>query len=276
MSGRITGTTQLFAILGNPVAHTLSPVLQNAAFRAAGVDAVYAALASSEEHVEPVMRSLAGGNVTIPYKGVAAQALDRATARVQRTLACNTFWTEGRRLLGDNTDVAGFTIALQTLLPDSAGTRVLLLGAGGAARAALYGLLEAGADEVVVIARTRARQNELQHVSGRRARRLRIVRAQNDIRNQGFDVVVNATPLGLRPGDSLPLRFEKLAALRAAFDMVYRPGGTAWVARARALGIPAIDGTEMLVQQAAAAFELWWDRDAPLARMRAAMAAPHR
>jgi shikimate dehydrogenase len=274
VSTRISARTRVFAILGNPVAHSLSPVLYNAALRAARLDAVYGALSPAAEAVAPVMRTLAGGNVTIPYKGMAAEALDRATARVKQTIACNTFWTAGSKLLGDNTDVIGFAVALRRLLPAAKGTRVLLLGAGGGARAALYALLDDGADEVVVLARSRRRRAELEAVAGRRARRVHIVGHERAVHGQGFDLIVNATPLGLRPRDRLPFRFERLAALRAVFDLVYQPGGTAWVKRALALGVPAIDGQEMLLQQAAAAFEIWFDTDAPIQAMRAAMAAP--
>lgn len=276
MSTRISALTRVFAILGQPVAHSLSPVLYNAAFRAARLDAVYGALSPAAAAVEPVMRTLAGGNVTIPYKGIAAQALDRGTARVQRTFACNTFWTDGQRLLGDNTDVIGFAVAMRRLLPDVTGSRVLLLGAGGGARAALYALLEDGADQVVVLARSRKRRAELEAVAGRRVRRVQVVASEKAVQGQGFDLLVNATPLGLGTRDKLPLRFEKLAALRAVFDLVYRPGGTAWVTRASALGLPAIDGREMLLQQAAAAFEIWWHTDAPIKQMRAAMEAPQK
>lgn len=274
MSTRVSARTRVFAILGRPVSHSLSPVLYNAAFRAARLDAVYGALSPGPDAVAAVMRTLAGGNITIPYKGVAAAALDRATNRVTRTLACNNFWTEGKKLVGDNTDVIGFALALRGLLPDAAGARVLLLGAGGGARAALFALLEDGVDEVVILARTRGRRAELERVAGRRVRRIHVVANEKAVREQGFDLVVNATPLGLRPRDPLPIRFEKLAALRAVFDLVYRPGGTAWVNRAQGLGLPAVDGQEMLLQQAAAAFRNWWQLDAPLTRMRAAMALP--
>ncbi len=270
----ISAATRVFAILGDPVTHSLSPIIQNAALRAASLDAAYVALRVNDQAVTAVMRTLAGGNVTIPHKGGAAVSLDRATTRVKQTRACNTFWTDGKRLLGDNTDVIGFSVALRLLLPDVNGTRVLIAGAGGAARAALYALLEDGADEVVVIARSRGRRAELEQVAGRRARRVDVVANEKAVRGEGFDLVVNATPLGLKDKDPAPLHLGRLAAVRAVFDMVYRPDGTRWSRFAAAAGIPAMDGKEMLLQQAAAAFEIWWDIDAPMRQMRAAMEAP--
>jgi shikimate dehydrogenase len=273
---RLTGETRAFAILGNPVSHTLSPVIQNAALQAEQLDAVYVALACTSDDVPAVMRSLAGGNVTIPHKGAAAQALDRATSRVQRTAACNTFWSDGKRLYGDNTDVIGFSVALRRLLPDPAGARVLIIGAGGAARAAVYALLEDDVDEITVLARQRRRRAEIEHVAGRRGRRVNVLGNEKAVHNQGFDLVVNATPLGMKPRDAAPFKLERLGGVRAVFDMVYRPEGTAWSRRAAASGIPAIDGMEMLLQQAAAAFEIWWDIDAPLDVMRAAIGSPRK
>ena len=263
--------TPVFAILGNPVAHALSPVLYRAAFDAADIDAIYVALQTETEDVRSVMRTLEGGNVTVPHKGTAAAALDRATARVKRTNACNTFWKEKGRLYGDNTDTIGFAVALRRLLPDPAGARALVIGAGGAARAAVYALLEDDVDEITVIARSRSRRSEIEDVAGRRARRVHVVASEKTLGDQGFDLVVNATPLGLKDRDALPLEFHKLGGLRTVFDMVYRRGGTEWVRKASSYGIPAIDGTEMLIQQAAAAFEIWTGRDAPVSAMRSAL-----
>jgi shikimate dehydrogenase len=271
---RIRGSTPVFALLGNPVSHSLSPIIYNAALRATDLEAVYVALACEADALPSVMRSLAGGNITVPHKGNAAEALDRSTQRVARTRACNTFWKQGKRLCGDNTDVIGFSVALRRLLPDPAGARVLVVGAGGAARAAVYALLDAKVDEITVIARSRARRKEIEAVAGRLVRRVHVVASEKSVTGEGYDLLVNATPLGLKESDRAPFKFEKLGALRTVFDMVYRRGGTAWVQRATALGIPAIDGMEMLLQQAAAAFEIWWDIDAPIRAMRAAMDSP--
>jgi shikimate dehydrogenase len=274
VNARITAHTRTFALLGNPVGHSLSPIVQNAALRASELDAVYVALACAEGDVPALMRTLTGGNVTSPHKGAAADVLDRATDRVRRTGACNTFWIDGQRLSGDNTDVIGFSVALRRLLPDPTGARVLMVGAGGAARAALYALLYDDVDEVTVIARSGSRHEQLTAAAGRRHPRLQVVANERAVQGEGFDLIVNATPLGLGDRDASPFKLEKLGGLRAVFDMVYRPGGTAWVKRALANGIPALDGTEMLLQQAAAAFEIWWETDAPIETMRAAIEAP--
>ena len=265
--------TRTFALLGDPVEHSLSPLIQNAAFRAAGVDGRYVTQRCHADDVHAAMRALAraggGGNVTVPHKRIAAAAV-RGTAAVERTGACNTFWMEQGQLVGDNTDVVGFDRAVRELIGDPKGARILLLGAGGGAAAALLALLEADAAEVVVANRTRAHAEEMVARVAAGDPRAHVGAAFGSNFHDRFDVVVNATSLGLRPHDALPPLHEDT---RAALDLVYAPGGTPWVRAARADDIPAADGLPMLLYQAAAAFERWWQRPAPIDAMRAALEA---
>lgn len=279
-----TSTTRLVALLGDPVAHSLSPVIQNAAFRHAGVDGVYLALRCGVADAPGLLRALAraggAGNVTVPHKQLAAACLDRRTAAVERTDACNTFWAEDGAVVGDNTDVAGFAAAVRMLIGAPAGARVLMLGAGGAARAAVLALLDAGADEILLLNRTPARAEALRDAFDAQRRRLRVAAPGAVPRAVEFDLLVNATPLGLRGDDPLPMDPADGPRIRAILDLAYGPGGTPLVRRARDLGIPAADGREMLLHQGAAAFARWWGREAPIDAMRAALAAaasdPHR
>lgn len=268
------GGTRVFAVLGNPVAHSLSPAIQTAALRAAGLDGRYVAIACRPEDVAPVMRTLAraggGGNVTVPHKRRAAAVLDDAAAAVGRTGACNTFWGEGARMRGDNTDVEGARRAVRALLAGPArGARVLLAGAGGGARAAVAALIDEDAAEVRVVNRTVARARAMAGEVG--DARVRVASGARALEGQAFDLVVNATSLGLGAHDPLPVDLGRLGPVGAVMDMVYAPSGTALTAAARARGIPAMDGGEMLLRQGAAAFELWWEREAPLPAMREAL-----
>ena len=159
-------STRLLALLGDPVGHSLSPAFQNAAFAAAGVDGVYLALRCGAGELPGLLRGIAraggGGNVTLPHKEAAAAAVDRRTEAVERTGACNTFWLREGAVWGDNTDVEGFSAAAEALLgAPPAGARVLLLGAGGAASAALASLTAQGAAQVVVANRSRPRAEAL-------------------------------------------------------------------------------------------------------------------
>jgi shikimate dehydrogenase len=282
----ISAATRLIALLGDPVAHSLSPAFQNAAFRAAGVDGAYLALQCGAADLPGLLLGIAraggAGNVTVPHKALAARTVELPTREVERTGACNTFWLEGGRVCGDNTDVAGFRAAVHALVGDPAGMRVLLLGAGGAARAAVAALLDDGVDAIHLLNRTPARAAELLEAfpasgagmttSG--ATTLQVVQAATSLRAERFDLVVNATSLGLRTDDPLPLTFDAVGEFGAALDLVYAPGETRWVREARAQGIPAADGIEMLLHQGAAAFERWWGRPAPLEAMRAALDNP--
>jgi shikimate dehydrogenase len=208
--------------------------------------------------------------VTLPHKEKAATVVDVPSDAVRRTGACNTFWggPDGR-VRGDNTDVDGLRRALTDFVGDAHGMRVLLLGAGGAARATLMGLLEEGVEEVVLFNRSAERARAVaRRIGGQRAR---VAAATEELRDQGFDLVINATRLGMSPDDPPPLDFDLLGRAGAAMDLVYGREPTPFVRAAEAFGIRAIDGGEMLVQQGAASFERWWDGIAPVNAMREAL-----
>lgn len=266
--------TRVLALLGDPVEHSLSPLVQNAAFAAAGVDGVYVALRCGNDDLPALLQAIArgggGGNVTLPHKERAATVLDDPSDAVRRTGACNTYWLEDGAIRGDNTDVKGFRRAVAALLGAPAdGSRVLLLGAGGAARAALVGLLDDGVAEVTILNRTVERARAVARRIG--GDRVRVAEGVSSIGNAPFDLVVNATRLGLGPDDPDPVDLDELGEVGAVMDLVYGPTETRFVRGARSRGIPAADGGEMLVRQGAAAFERWWGLTAPLDVMKAAL-----
>ncbi|MGD2069245.1 MAG: shikimate dehydrogenase [Gemmatimonadota bacterium] len=274
MTVRVTASTRLLALLGDPVGHSLSPVIQNAAFRAAGVDGVYVALRCGEDGLSHLLRGLSeaggGGNVTLPHKERAASVVTAPTDAVRRTGACNTFWAAEGRIHGDNTDVEGFRRALDRFLgrpPE--GYRVLLLGAGGAARAVLVGLLDDDAREVVIVNRSTERARAVARRIG--DERVRVADDTAAVFGGSFDLVINATRLGLDPDDPLPLDLDRLDRAGAVLDLLYGARKTAFVRAAERYGVRATDGAEMLVQQGAVAFERWWGGEAPVEAMRAAM-----
>jgi shikimate dehydrogenase len=276
----ITARTRVLTLLGDPVAHSASPEIQNAAFAEAGVDGVYVAVRCEPADLSGFMRGLAraggGGNITLPHKEKAASTVDVPSEAVRRTGACNTFWGVDGKLHGDNTDVDGFRRAVRTFMNGPIqGIRVLILGAGGAARAALLGLLEEGAGEVLLFNRTAERARAVtRRIGGERARAVPLAQALDDER---FDLVVNTTRLGLEPNDPAPFDLSRLDRIGAAMDLVYGREKTSFVRSAEVLGVRSTDGMEMLVQQGAASFERWWARPAPIEAMRAAIrSAPAR
>ncbi|MEX0907689.1 MAG: hypothetical protein WD054_05110 [Gemmatimonadota bacterium] len=272
----LSAKTRLLALLGDPVVHSLSPAFQNAAIRDAGFDAVYVALRCDAHSVAPLIRALCraggGGNVTVPHKSTAAECVERPTDAVLRTGACNTFWSVDGVVHGDNTDVAGFRFAVLQLLPALEGITALIVGAGGAAAAAACALMDDGASTIIMINRSPDRARSLAQRLDPEGRIIRVVTSVHDLAGDDIDLAVNASAVGLSGDEPLPFDLAALGRVRAAFDIVYRrEGSTPWVRHARRLGIEAADGTEMLLGQGAGAFERWFDRQAPLDVMRAAL-----
>jgi shikimate dehydrogenase len=273
---RITAHTRLFALLGDPVAHSLSPVFHNAAMRHLGCDALYVALRCDAAAVSPLLRAIAcaggGGNVTVPHKTSAASCIDRPTDLVRRTGACNTFWSDGGVVCGDNTDVAGFRRALAALLPDVTGAAALVAGAGGAAAAAVCALLDDAVARITLYNRTPDRAHALAARAEPARRVVDVALSPASLKNERYDVIINASSLGLRDDDPLPVDLESLPPPRAVLDLVYLQRRiTPLLHVARRLGIPAADGIDMLLGQGAAAFERWFDTPAPIDVMRAAL-----
>ena len=268
---RVSGSTRIFAILGDPVAHSLSPAMQNAAFGVLGLDAVYVPLRCSSADLPGLMTSLAraggGGNVTIPHKAVAARSAERPSGWVRAIDACNTFWSDGggdAPLIGDNTDIEGILAALDRLCaPDGPW---LLAGTGGSARAVAAAARERGV-ALAVTSRDAARAAEFAAWAQQSLGILPAEAAQ-------CRVLVNATPLGLAAGDADPIPAGIAPHAAVALDLVYARGETGWVQRARARGLAAADGREVLVRQGAAAFSRWFPgKPAPVEAMRAAVHA---
>lgn len=258
-------------VAGWPVAHSRSPQMHNAALAAAGLaDWRYLRLPLPPELFAETVRALPalgfrGINVTIPHKEAALALADRASADARAIGAANTLTFEaGGAIAADNTDAPGLLAALG---PERgpAGRTALVLGAGGAARAAVHALLGAGAADVAVWNRTPERAARLAAELGARAVE----------RPGGADIVVNCTSVGLQDPDAtfkaLPLDVDSWGTGSLVVDMVYRDGGTRLLDAARTRGARVIDGLEILVAQGAASFERWTGRTAPRQAMRDAV-----
>ncbi|MBT8395849.1 MAG: shikimate dehydrogenase [Gemmatimonadetes bacterium] len=278
MTPRISSRTRVLALIGDPVDHSSSPIIQNAAMRELGLDGVYVALRTRLDEMVGSVRGLAtsggGGNITLPHKEKAATMVDVRSEAVKRTGACNTFWFQDGQIHGDNTDVEGFSRALEAFLGGPpGGKRVLMLGAGGAARACLVALMDGGVEEVHLLNRTRDRARVVaRRIGGARARVLDDARKAD---HQAYDLVVNTTRLGLDPEDPLPFDLRRLGRAGAVMDLVYLPQPTPFVKAARDLGVRAEDGLEMLVHQGAVSFERWWGRKPSIEVMKSALRGIH-
>jgi shikimate dehydrogenase len=256
-----------FVLLGSPVEHSISPAMQSAAFHALSLHATYIALPCNSDDVPHLLgvfaRAGGGGNVTIPHKPIAARTVNAASPLVTLTGACNTFWGTNGQISGDNTDVAGILAALDRL--EAPGTRWLILGTGGAARAAGAA---AAARGVAVAVRSRSADRQNSYEAWATEQQIALCLPEQ------CEVAINATPLGLRPHDPLPLDPASTPGLVAALDLVYAKEMTAWVRAMRERGVRAADGREVLVAQGAAALEQWFpDEQAPRELMRAVVNA---
>ena len=257
-------------LLGHPVSHSLSPAIHNAAFKALGLPHKYSLRDVTAEKLAEAVGSLRGetalgANVTVPHKEQAMRLVDELGDEARVIGAVNTIARTGSRLVGHNTDAYGFE---QAIAPIPVAGRVLLLGAGGAARACLHVLLRLGHD-VAIANRTRARAEDLAQVMVVEGRRARVVDWPVAGDALDADVAVNATSLGLHGEDPL----EGIALPPAVVDIVAIAGATPLVRRARqAQDVIVVDGLSTLLHQAVRAFELWTGVPAPLDVMRAALA----
>jgi len=258
----VDAATQVYGVAGDPVEHSLSPVMMNAAFRRETVNAVYLALhAKSLKDLLACVRNIPirGLSITMPYKQEIVEELENSDPPTRLVGACNTLvrGVDGK-LYGFNTDIAGIVIPLEQRLP-LAGARILLVGAGGVARAAAFGLKARGA-EVFITNRTTEKAQSL----ARQAKAKYVKRSE--VAKQSFDVIINATPVGMGNGKQSPLE-EKELNTKYVFDLVYVPAETRLIRMARAKGIQVIPGLEMFVQQGARQFEIWTGKPAPIAEM---------
>ena len=264
-------------LLGQPVAHSLSPVFQNAALEAAQIAAHYDVMDVNGEALGSTMRELAAtgaaGNVTIPHKERVAAIVDVISPLAAHVGAVNTWWTEDGLLHGDNTDVGGFDEAVVALIGKiPAHARVAILGSGGAARAAAVAIARWPDARLALWGRDADRARQLVAL-GPTGRTVREDAMFNAVRNA--TLVVNATSIGLLD-EELPIEPDQLADDTACLDLVYRRDGTTpWVRRAREEGRLAADGVQMLIGQGARSWASWFgvapDRDVMLRALQAAV-----
>lgn len=258
----ITHETEITGLVGCPVSHSISPHIQNAAFASLGMDAVYIPFevhdlkAFFKRMVHPRTREidwrLRGLSITAPHKTEVLAGLDWIEPRAREIGAVNSVVVEDDRLCGYNTDADAFVEPLKNRLGPLTGKRVALIGAGGAASAALYGLKEEKA-QTTIFARDMNKANELANRWSVESRELQ------DAVFAEFDVVVNATPLGTKGGleCETPALAQQLRGARLAYELVYNPRVTQFLREAEAAGCETLDGLPMLLAQAAQQFQLW-------------------
>jgi shikimate dehydrogenase len=272
----INAATRLCAVFGSPINHSASPAMHNAAFAALGLNWRYVACEVDPKNLRAAIAGaqamgFAGVNLTVPHKLLAVDMMDALDASAKSWGAVNTIHFGRRGATGFNTDADAIITSLrEDLAVTLRGARVLLLGAGGAGRTAALKLASENVAELFLVNRTPARAEE---IAGEIRRQFPLVIVSTAHPSGSVDLLVNATSLGLKPGDASPLEGSPFALpqARAVYDMIYRPAETPLLQAARAAGCRTANGLGMLLHQGARAFAIWTGQTAPLDVMRRAL-----
>src|SRR4029453_6547452 len=278
-------------VFGDPVAHSLSPEMQNAALRACEIDAQYARFHIRPNELRSALRFLrtldfVGVNLTVPHKIPGFAQIDEADESATRAGAVNTIRIHDKKLIGSNTDGEGFLRAIRSEFSvDVRDLRVMIIGAsGGTGRAIWWACAFENCERLVLVNRTLEKANALAErlrpffmearVLGPVARLEAIACEESAMRIQlaDTDLIVNATPLGMNPSDPAPIPARLLAPHHMVFDCIYGPSKTALLRAAEQAGARSANGISMLLHQGALSFSIWFDREAPVEAMRSATA----
>ncbi len=254
----VDAATKVYGVAGNPVGKSLSPVMMNTAFRRETVNAVYLALPTAK--IDDLVALISqipvhGVSVTMPHKQAILPHLAHMDPLSQKIGACNTIVRQEKNLYGFNTDVAGIVVPIEKRMPVK-GAKILVIGAGGSARAAVFGLRDRGA-EVFILNRTAETAAKLAKQSGAK------VIKHEAVAKTSFDVIINATPVGMAGQSGAQILTAEDLNTKFVFDLVYNPIDTPLIRMARQMGIGVITGVEMFVQQGARQFEIWTGKPAP-------------
>ncbi|GFE68322.1 shikimate dehydrogenase [Chroococcus sp. FPU101] len=274
----ITGTTQLLGVIGDPIKHSLSPVMHNAALQEMGENYVYVPFSIKAKDLKTAIAGfetigVKGFSVTIPHKLEIMPLLCEITKTAKLVGAVNTVWHTETGWKGTNTDVAGFLAPLKTLSHDWSQITPIILGNGGAARAVVVGCVELGCPEIHIVGRNLQKLAEFQNSWANLSSKVNIFTPDQlpELIPQ-TQLLVNTTPVGMYPKtDESPVELrvlEKLATGAIAYDLIYTPNPTQFLAQARQKGAIIIDGLEMLLQQGAIALEIWTKKKPPIEIMR--------
>ena len=272
---KITGRTAVYGIIGYPVKHSLSPLMQTSAFQELGLDAVYVPFEVPPENLEDAVKglkalSVRGFNVTVPHKEKVAQLVDYLTEDAEILGAINTVKNEGGELTGYNTDAEGFLRSLIEEGVELEGKRALMFGAGGAARAVGYALLKGGVKFLNIVNRSFSKAKKVAEMLGRRGNVLVYPLKEGTVEAllKDADIIVNTTSVGMKEGDPQLFDYSKIPSGITVVDIIYNPPQTPLLKAAKEKGCKTINGLGMLVHQGAVAFEIWTGKKAPVEKMK--------
>ena len=267
----ISGKTKIIGVFGDPIYHSLSPVMQNAAIADCGLDCIYLPFHVKQQDLAKAVDAIralnmVGVNVTIPHKENIIEFLDEISEKSRKISSVNTIINKEGRLIGDTTDGLGFIKSAEHQWGDIAGSRVIVLGAGGSAKAVAFSLAEIGCN-ISIVNRTKKRAVELSeninldfpHAN------VNVLEPNTDdfiYAMKSADIIVNTTSLGMYPNiDELPISEEFLHSGLMVYDLIYNPSETLLLQKARQKGAKVMNGQKMLVYQGAISFKLWFNKE---------------
>ncbi len=264
--------TDLYCLIGNPVSHSLSPLMHNYAFRKLGLNAVYLAFNVQKNKLQEAVEGLKafnikGANVTIPYKTSVIKHLDSVEDTARIIGAVNTIKNRDGALIGYNTDCSAFIELLKEKLNNLKGLNALIIGAGGVARAILYGLIENNVNVTVTNRNTDKAESLIEDLKKQfkvkpECNIIRLSDVKNEISK--FQIIINATPVGMTPNmNETPVNTDYLTSKMLVFDTVYNPLETILIKKAKRIGCQVIEGYRMLVKQGVLAFKIWTSLQPP-------------
>ena len=272
---KVTGKTAVYGIFGYPVKHSLSPLMQNAAFSKKAIDAVYVPFEVPPENLKEAVEGVRalgvrGLNVTVPHKERIVEHLDYLSDEAELLGAVNTVKNENGELTGYNTDAEGFLRSLLEEGVELEGKRALMFGAGGAARAVGYALLKGGVKFLNIVNRNFSRGKEVGELLGKLGNVLvyPLKESTVEVLLRDVDLIVNTTSLGMKPDDPHLFDYSKIPSGITVVDIIYNPPETPLLKAAREKGCKTVNGLGMLVHQGAVAFEIWTGEKAPVETMR--------
>ena len=243
-----------YLVIGNPIEHSLSPQLHNYWIKKNNIDAVYERKKLENNDLENLIlevknKKINGVNVTVPFKKEVIPYLDTLSPEAKATKSVNTIYLQGNNVIGHNTDIAGFELAIKDIKYDLIGKRVLILGAGGVVSSLIFALKRMKVLEITLSNRTRTKAEDISKLFDNLA-----IVDWGEIPN--FDVIINATSLGLNNSDEFNLDFSKLKN-KFFYDVIYNPKDTNFLKIARKFGNRTENGKKMFIYQAAEAFKIW-------------------
>ena len=244
-----------YLVIGNPIDHSLSPKLHNYWIKQNNLDAVYSKKQLNESDIDRIITEVKKGkidgtNVTVPFKKSVIPFLDQLTPLAEKTQSVNTIFKKNNKIIGDNTDIGGFELSLKHINYDVKNKKIFILGAGGVAPSIVLALKKMGASKIILSNRTKKKAEDL----------LKII-SDLEIVDWGkipeFDMIINATSLGLKKDDEIKLNYNEIKSNKLFYDVIYNPGLTNFLLKAKQFGNQIENGKMMFIYQAHQAFTIW-------------------